>query len=124
MESSTKKGSNLTPEVQFDPKSGKISIKGKAIPTSEADFFHELMKWLDGYVQNPNDNTSLEIDLQYMNGKTVRSLLQILKQFEKLSASGKSVNVDWSVPADAEDIADLKQHLLSGIQSQKDIQAN
>lgn len=124
METLTRKGSNLTPEVQFDPKSGKISIKGKSIPTSEADFFHELMQWLDGYVQNPNESTSMEIDLQYMNGKTVRSLLQILKQFERLSASGKSVNVDWNVPADADDIADLKQHLLAGILNENKGQAN
>lgn len=124
METLTRKGSSLTPEVQFDPKSGKISIKGKSIPTTEADFFHELMQWLESYTLSPNENTSMEIDLQYMNGKTVRSLLQILKQFEKLSASGKNVAINWNVPEGAEDIADLKEHLLSGMLVKGEFKAN
>ena len=51
-----KKGSDLTPDVQFDPQSSTLSIKGKSLPMNEADFFGELMHWLESYSKHPVDH--------------------------------------------------------------------
>ena len=119
-----KKGSDLTPDVQFDPQSSTLSIKGKSLPMNEADFFGELIHWLESYSKAPNDQTTMEIDLKYLNGKTIRSLLQVLKQFQQLSANGKNVHVQWSIPENAEDIAELSRDILSGLQMPHEIRMN
>jgi len=119
-----KKGSALTPEVHFDPQSSTLSIKGKSLPMNESDFFGELLQWLENYSQDPNDQTTMEIDLKYLNGKTIRSLLQILKQFQQLSANGKNIHVQWSIPENAEDIAELSRDILTGLKMPHEIRMN
>lgn len=118
------KGSTLTPDVNFDPSSSTLSIKGKSVPTAHEDYFNELSTWLEQYALAPNAQTTMEIDIEYMNGKTVRSLVKILNQLKALNESGNHVKVNWRVPAGADDMAEFSQDVLQNLAMPYEIHLN
>lgn len=124
MDSINKKGDHLNPDIIFDQKSGNLSIRGKSIPLNTHSFLADVISWLELYSKNPQDTTSLEIDLKYMNGSSVRSLLAILYRMKAISDSGKYVKVQWNVPSDADDIIDLSEEILSNLDIPHDISLN
>jgi len=119
-----KKGDALNPDVQFDPVSGVLKIKGKSIPLNIDQFFTDMVPWLEQYAEHPSDHTKLEIDLKYMNGKSLRSLVTLLYMLKSISDSGKQVSVKWNIPREADDLADLGEELLNDMKLPHDITMN
>jgi len=72
----------------------------------------------------PSDATSLEIDLKYMNGSSIRTLLGILYRMKAISDSGKYVKVEWTIPSDAEDLQELSQKILLSLDIPYNISLN
>ena len=108
-----KPGSDTSPEINFDPNTSEFLIKGRSIPLEAGEFFSDVITWLESYVENPNETTHLCIDLQYMNGPSVRSILAMLYKLKGLQDLGKAVSVDWYLPNDAEDMEEVSNSLLS-----------
>ena len=104
-----------TPAVTFDPDSSTLSLKGKSVPTNEVEFFQELIQWVDQYSLSPNESTKMEIDLTYMNARSIRSILVLLKKFQTLNESGKEVSVEWNIPKDADDMLEISEDIFNGI---------
>jgi len=98
MESLDKIGDNLNPEVHFDQKTGSLSIRGQSIPLNVDAFFVEVIGWLEQYQEHPHNPTNLEIDLKYLNGQSIRTLLAILTKMKKINDGGSAVNVNWTIP--------------------------
>lgn len=119
-----KKGNELSPDVQFDPSTGTLSIKGKSIPLDVDQFFGDVIQWLDQYSQNPNDHTKIEIDLKYLNGKSLRSLIALFATLKAINDSGKAVSVSWNVPKEADDLADISEAVLNDMKLPHDIRLN
>tara|TARA_B110000037_G_C17026249_1_gene467504 strand:- start:473 stop:847 length:375 start_codon:yes stop_codon:yes gene_type:complete len=124
MESFNKQGSQLHPEILFNKATGQLSIKGKSIPLNADKFLVDVISWIEQYSKEPQENTNLEIDLTYMNGNSVRSLLGILYQMKAISDTGKFVKIHWSVPSDADDIIELSEGILSKKNLPYDISLN
>lgn len=112
MESLYIEGDNLNPDVLFDEMTSTLSMKGKSIPLNSRDFFADIINWLETYSGQPNPTTNFEIDLKYLNGQSIRSLLEILSRFQALALAGNDVNVLWHVPKDADDLVDLSSIVL------------
>lgn len=124
MEAFDRKGDELIPDIHFDPDTSTLSIKGKSIPLNVDQFFQEVIQWLEKYAENPNEHTKIEIDLQYMNGKSMRSLLSLFYTLKSMSDAGKDVTVEWFVPKEADDLRDLSEDLLSNLEIPHHIQLN
>lgn len=124
MDSLTKKADQFHPEIAFDQQTGQLSIKGKSIPLNADKFLGDVINWVEGYSKEPQDRTNLKIDLKYMNGNSVRTLLAILYQMKSIRDSGKFVKVHWTVPSDAEDILDLSEDILNNLELPHDISLN
>ncbi|GAB5539681.1 MAG: hypothetical protein Salg2KO_17840 [Salibacteraceae bacterium] len=124
MQSYNRKGDQLNPDVSFDASSGMLSIKGKSIPLDEHAFLDDLITWLQHYEQEPHAKTHLEIDLKYLNGKSIRSLLAIFSALKNLQNKGKEVDVEWFVPKDADDLHDLSEQMLSTLDLPHHIRLN
>jgi hypothetical protein len=113
MQPLNKLGDQFNPSVSLDSQSGKLVISGKSIPLDEQEFLGDITTWLQHYINQPSEITSLEINLEYLNGKLVRSLLRILSLLKQLNDSGGKVNVDWTIPEEAEDLQELSQEVLT-----------
>lgn len=93
-----------TPHINFNS-SGMLEISGKSIPENSIDFYKPVYDWLDAYIQNPQAQTELKVQLEYFNTSSSKCLLDIFRKLEPLHAGGKSaVTVNWLYEEDDEDI--------------------
>lgn len=85
---------NKTPEVEFFHE-GRIKIKGRSIPEDATIFFDHLQSWVFQYCLNPQNETIVDIELEYMNSASAKSLLQILSELTGIAHLGKSLKINW-----------------------------
>lgn len=97
------KGTEKTPEINFDSKSGKLYVGGRSYSSDTSDFYKVINDWLNNYIKNPNESTILEVHVDYFHSVSVKYLTSIVKKISQLVDSGKSVKVIWFHLADEND---------------------
>ena len=78
-------GTEDTPEVIFDPETGKFSITGTSIPENARKFFDQILAWNDEYLKKPNDDTSVSFKLKYFNTASTKYLFDMMVQLKALA---------------------------------------
>jgi hypothetical protein len=72
-----------------------LSISGRSI-TSESNILYDpLLKSLYLYSQNPKEQTEINIQLDYLNSDSNRSLMNLLILAEKIYRKGNQVIIRW-----------------------------
>ena len=85
-----------TPLINFDGVTGNFEIKGKSIPDNSSKFYEPLLAWLDNYVQNPAPRTNLNLQLDYLNTNSNKSIIDMLQKLEQMSKNGKGeIIINW-----------------------------
>ncbi len=56
-----------TPEINFSAKTGLLKFSGRAYSNEINAIFVRLNAWLDEYLKNPNDSTTITLQLDYSN---------------------------------------------------------
>lgn len=107
------KGTQNTPEVNFNPENGVFKIDGRSIPENPGDFYDPLLDWLIEYFENPASKTVFRINLVYVNSGSSKYLLGLFRVFKKKYLDGVSVEVDWYFEEDDEAIEGLGEHYQS-----------
>jgi len=97
------KGTEKTPEINFDSKSGKLYIGGRSYSSDTSDFYKIINDWLNNYIKNPNESTILEVHVDYFHSVSVKYLTSMVKKIALLTDSGKSVKIVWFHLADEND---------------------
>ncbi|HOP03952.1 MAG TPA: DUF1987 domain-containing protein [Tenuifilaceae bacterium] len=100
------KGTSQYPEVLLDKKKGLLSFSGNSLPEDAKGFFEPIMSWIDDYVQEPNEETTVSFKMTYYNTPSSKIIFQILKKFEKAHQQGLKVKVSWLSPDDDPDMRD------------------
>ncbi len=96
-----------TPEINFDPRSGKFSIIGRSYPSDSAEFYQPVNTWLNQYILSPNSTIVVEINVEYFHSVSVKFLTNIIKKFIKLESPTTSVSIVWYFEDDDDDNIDL-----------------
>lgn len=86
-------GSKNKPSITF--RKGKIDIVGRAIQHNATEWFSPLYQALNQYANNPAEFTEINIQLDYLNSDSNRSIMNILVMIEKIHIRGKNVHVRW-----------------------------
>ena len=97
-------GTDDTPKINFNKSSGIFEISGRSLPEEVINFYAPVIDWVENYVLNPNDTTTLKLKLVYFNSASQRYLLEVLNSFEKLIKKGKKINIEWHYPEDDEEM--------------------
>lgn len=97
------KGTEKTPEINFDSASGKLFIGGRSYSSDAFDFYKPVNEWLNKYILSPKENTSLEVNVDYFHSVSVKYLTSIVKKMAQLQEAGKTVQVLWLHQADEND---------------------
>lgn len=84
-----------TPRVNFNRDSGFLEISGRSIPENAEKFYHPLINWIDSYVKEPNDSTTINFKFEYFNTSTSKWLITLFKKIAVLHTEGKLVDVNW-----------------------------
>lgn len=82
-----------TPNISF--KNGVLNIKGRSLPHESGNFFDSLLKLFYLYSLNPRNHTTININLDYINSTTNRSLMSIMIIAEKIKRNGYAIEINW-----------------------------
>lgn len=100
--------SEETPGINFDKDQAKFLIFGKSFPEEVKVFFDPILIWLQGYEENPNEETRFEIRLEYFNSATSTMLLEIIYSLERIvNDQGKKVVIIWNYLEEDDDMLDV-----------------
>jgi hypothetical protein len=94
-----------TPYILLDHKEGIIRIEGRSIPENVIEFYQPVLNWIDTYIKEPCDSTTVIFKLEYFNTSSSKRIFDIMKKTEGIAAqNGKSVTINWYYEEDDEDI--------------------
>jgi hypothetical protein len=88
-------GTEIIPDISFNPESGIMEIRGKSVPENARDFYAPMIKWINSYMENPEPLTEFHIKLDYFNTSSAKAIMNILKDLEKLHNTDNEVVVKW-----------------------------
>jgi hypothetical protein len=103
-----------TPEVLLDPK-GVVTIKGRLTHFDLGEFYRELENWIDEYISDPADRTSVDIQLEYLSTLNCMTIIVALKKFSSIKLMNKELNVNWHYEEGDEDIYEQGEFISSAI---------
>ena len=96
MENILIEATSRTPYVNFNADEGFFELKGRAIPENALGFFQPLIyDWLDEYVDNAKEETTVNINLEYFNTSSSLWISKLFKKLATLPTIGKKVIVNW-----------------------------
>jgi hypothetical protein len=80
-----------TPAIELDPKNGRLGFTGKSLPEDSLTFYKPVLNWIDDYIREPQDQTDVEIRLEYFNTSTSMILMKIFNKLQQI----KNVTIHW-----------------------------
>jgi len=84
-----------TPNISF--RNGELNIVGRSVPHNHEQIFDNLLKFFYLYSLTPKDSTVININLDYMNSETNRSLMLVMIIAERIRRNGHMVEINWHV---------------------------
>ena len=105
----SREASTETPMIHFNPDNGLMEIKGRAIPKDSDDYWMPILSWFESYIQNPNEETTIKIYLDYFNISSSKRILFLLYKLNELAENGKKVCVIWQYREEDEDMFEVGQ---------------
>ena len=112
METLTIESTKKTPMVLLDP-AGKIRISGRSIPEDASKFFDGILNWVDQYINNPSENTIVDVELEYFNSGSAKFVMQILRELSELMHAGKELKINWYYEEGDDDILERGEYYAS-----------
>jgi hypothetical protein len=94
MENLLIKATSKTPEVEF-LFGGKMKIRGRSIPEDANLFYDHLQSWVFQYCLDPPKSTTVDIELEYMNSASAKSILLLLSELSNVVEQGNNLTVNW-----------------------------
>lgn len=101
-----------TPDVKLDP-NGSFRFEGRSIPEDASIFYDDIIDWLQKYLTVPQDTTTIDIALEYLNSGTSKYMLQILKLLKDLTQNGHKLVVNWFFEEGDDDILERGEYYAS-----------
>lgn len=115
MENIHQEGSSKTPEIILDADLGVIELIGKSLPENANDVFDPVLKWIDEYLLSPADQTAVSFRFDYLNSRSLKFILEILRKMETLYQKDKTVIVKWFVDPDDEDMIEIGEDFQAAV---------
>jgi len=84
-----------SPEVIFDKANNIFQIRGRSISENSLEFYNPLKLWLVDYFKDPNPQTKLVLNFDYLNSSSIIQISKILNIFEANYNKGKDVLLVW-----------------------------
>jgi len=73
------KGTENTPEINFDITTGEFWIEGNSFFNNSGEFFIELIKWVKGQKIKPTEKIKLHVSLEYFDSSSKKGVVELIK---------------------------------------------
>ncbi|WHH58518.1 DUF1987 domain-containing protein [Petroclostridium sp. X23] len=93
-----------TPQVDFNPDTGILILKGQSYPENAFKFYEPIFKWTEEFLEQVHGQITIEIDfsLPYINSSSSKCIMMLLDKFEDAFNEGKKVTINWYYDEDNE----------------------
>ncbi|WMC09789.1 biofilm regulation phosphoprotein SiaC [Oceanimonas pelagia] len=102
-------GTQSTPDIVCDPVLGTVVMKGDSYPENSFEFFHEVIGWIEQYLEESAGALRLELHLMYMNTSSVKAMMDIFDLLEAAFEKNRNVAVQWFFDPDNERVEELAE---------------
>ena len=96
--------SETSPGIIMDPIKGFIKLSGRAIPNDAESTFRPVLDWMKEYIQNPQESTVFECEMDYFNSSSQKYMADIFKMSNQLFKKGKQIEIVWKYSKEDEDM--------------------
>jgi len=100
-------GTNQTPKVNLQP--GLIEITGRSIPEDPIAFYGPVMDWLAEYSKSPANQTTINLQFEYINTSSSKALHNILKVLNDTCDDSHKMELNWYYEVGDDDMYELGQ---------------
>ncbi len=109
------KGTPKTPTINLNVDNGVVAIKGRSIPENAVEFYRPVVEWLDDYSNSPQDQTVVNVQLEYFNTSSSKCILDVFKKLEGIFKKNgdKGVIIKWHYEEDDEDMLEAGEDYQS-----------
>lgn len=107
------KPTRVTPEVSFSE--GLLSIKGRSITETSADFYKPLIEWVEKYVEETNLSTRVVLSFDFINTGSTKWLYSIIKHLSRYRDVHTNLRIEWFYENGDDELYELGQILHSFI---------
>jgi len=98
-------GTEDTPKVTLDKKTGMLEISGRSLPEDSTEFYKPVLDWIETYAQSPNPSTDFIFKLEYFNTSSSKLILDVLYALEDI----QGIKVQWYFHEEDEDMEEAGQ---------------
>ena len=88
-------------------KPGEIKLSGNSILADPMVFFEPLNKWVDDYLEQPEDSTQIDLKLEYVDTASVQRILELLTKLRELKKKELELVVNWYFEMDDPELLEL-----------------
>ena len=98
---------STTPELNFNPASGNITIQGRSIMINAKEYWCDIKEWMLDYSKNPAHTTTVNFQFEYLNSTSTTEVLKFLRIAENILLNKKTITINWFVDKEDEHLYDL-----------------
>ncbi|MFH0758614.1 MAG: DUF1987 domain-containing protein [Bacteroidota bacterium] len=92
-------------EVECSP--GYFKLSGNSILSDPRKFFQPIVEWVDEYLKAPQELTTIDLKLEYVDTASVQSVFDIMRMFKALQENKKDVAVNFYFEFDDPELLEL-----------------
>lgn len=91
-----------TPEIDFNLKDYRLTIRGESYPENSVKFYQPVLDKVEIYSRDAEKRFIVDIELAYLNTSSVKAMMNILDLLNKAYQRGKNIEVNWYYDEDNE----------------------
>jgi len=103
-----------TPEVYLGPE-GVIKIWGRSVSEDSRAFYDTIGLWIDEYILDPEDITTVEFSLEYVNSASSKQIIKLLRKLLLVTLKHKLLKVNWYYEEGDSDILEKGEYFSSAV---------
>ena len=109
-------GTEDSPAVIFEKKSGNLHIVGRSLPEDAFSFYAPIIDWIVSYSTSPSLHTTVKFSLEYFNTASSKQIFKIATLLSDLSKK-YTVQIKWHYDDGDKDMCDSGERFskLSGM---------
>jgi hypothetical protein len=98
-----------TPGIILRP--GEITIRGRSMKIIEPASFRKIEEWVDKYISDPADNTTVDVYLEYLNTANLVHYNNLLRKLVSINSGEKKMTINWYTEEGDEDMIEKGEYL-------------
>jgi len=85
-----------TPLIHLDASKGLIELKGRSTPEDIDKLYMPVISWIDGYLKNPCEITTVNFHFEYFNSSTTKALMRLINKLVVVHKQGGTLlSINW-----------------------------